>query len=166
MAQEEAHTPLLSPGFARRRFTLATWGSAAGYPLLTLGLSPVMMWLTGTDTDALTGAEGTAALIPLFGFVLYLARGAAHTVRSEQRELAGKARTLASAAQGDDRFEVETRAYHFGITLTAVSSAFNTRILPRRVAADFARRVLGEAKTDGLSPETLRVVQDLGRMEL
>ncbi|MFF8786715.1 hypothetical protein [Streptomyces sp. NPDC015125] len=165
MAQEEAHVLLLSPGFVRRRFTVAMWGSAAGYPLLTVGLSPVAMWLTGTGTDALTGAEGTAALIPLVAFVMYLAWGAAQTVHSEQRELAEKARALASAAGEDDRFEVEARAYHFGITLTAVSSAFNTRILPRRVAADFARRVCDEAQTHGLSPKTLRVVQDLGRME-
>jgi hypothetical protein len=167
MKDEESPAPALTSAAIRRRFTAAAWGSAVAWPLLTAAAAaPLVMWWVGIGWDEMMSADFAAAgLLPVVMMVVYLAVEAVRTVRSEQRDLAKSALDLASAARAGDPSDLSFAARRFGTTLLMASTAFNTRVLPRRTAVTFVRQVRGEAEADGLSPASLQVVQGLARME-
>ncbi|WP_331746352.1 hypothetical protein OG923_33145 (plasmid) [Streptomyces halstedii] len=162
---EESPAADLTPAAVRRRFTAAAWGSAAAWPVLSAAVALVLLWWLDIDRDKVMTADFAAAgLLPLVLMALYLADDAVRTVRKEQKEVAENACGLAFAAHGGDPSELRTSARHFGNSLLQARSAFNTRVLPRQTTLGFARRVLGEAEGGGLSPASLRAVEELAGM--
>lgn len=166
MKDEEAPAPTLTPAAVRRRFTAAAWGSAIAWPVLTAAVTPVLLWWLDIGWDELATADFAAAgLLPLAPVLLYFAVDAARTVRKEQQDVAESARELVGAVHAaDGRRDLSFAARHFGNTLLGASTAFNTRVLPRRTTRAFARQVVREADGDGLSTSSLNVVTDLARM--
>ncbi|TLQ39238.1 hypothetical protein [Streptomyces marianii] len=166
MKDEEAPAPALTPAAVRRRFTAAAWGSAVAWPILTAAVTPLLLWWLDMGWDEVMSAGFAAAgLLPLAPVLVYVAVDAARTVRKEQREVAESARELVSAVRAaGDRRDLSLAAHHLGTTMLGASTAFNTRVLPRRTTRAFARRVMQEADGDGLSPSSLDIVKDLARM--
>ncbi|MFE1190117.1 hypothetical protein [[Kitasatospora] papulosa] len=166
MKDEEAPAPALAPAAVRRRFTAAAWGSAIAWPILTAAVTPVLLWWLDIGWDELATTDFAAAgLLPLAPVILYFAIDAARTVRREQQEVAESARELVDAVRtAGDRRDLSLAARHFGNTMLGASTAFNTRVLPRRIARAFARQVVREADGDGLSQSSLDVVTDLAHM--
>ncbi|GGU39270.1 hypothetical protein GCM10010289_70240 [Streptomyces violascens] len=165
LLMDEREAPALTSVAVRRRFTAAAWGSAIAWPLFTAAGAPVLLWWLDISWDeALTADFATSSLLPLVPVILYFCVAAVRTVRKEQRELAECAVDLVSAAHAGDPLKLRVAARSFGTTLVMASTAFNTRVLPRRTARSFALRVFGEAEAEGLSPASLHVVQGLARM--
>ncbi|MEO3976759.1 hypothetical protein [Streptomyces sp. CAU 1734] len=157
--------PALSVVAVRRRFTAAAWASAVVWPLHVAVAAPLVSWISGVGLNELTAdASGIVGLMPVVLIVAYLSVDAVRTVRAGQREVAAEAAALARAAVDGDRTEAMSSAYRFGLTLLMASTVFNTRVLPRRPARCFAEQVLSESKSRGLSPASLRTVQDLAAM--
>lgn len=166
MKDEEVPAPALTPAAVRRRFTAAAWGSAIAWPILTAAVTPVLLWWLDIGWDEMVTADFAAAgLLPLAPVILYCAVDAFRTVRKEQQQVAESARDLLSAVRASGgRRDLSFAARHFGHTMLGASTAFNTRVLPRRTTLPFARQVVREADGDGLSPSSLDIVKDLARM--
>ncbi|MEJ8654613.1 hypothetical protein WKI65_42935 [Streptomyces sp. MS1.AVA.3] len=162
MARNVDADPLPTADSVRRWFSVAAWGSAAGYPLLALALSPLVMEVSGASWGAVRSVEGgVAALTPVGGIVGYLTWQAMSSVRSARRALTERARDLVAASQKGDPELLETAAEHFSDALLTAYTDFNTRILPRRIGVSLARQVHSEARGEGLGPSTLCVINDL-----
>ncbi|MFE2639519.1 hypothetical protein ACFXKF_32955 [Streptomyces scopuliridis] len=170
MSERDVHAESMSwltSGSVRRRFALAAWGSAAGFLLIAIGVGWMGFELYDMKIDTLVSDEGIGAMVPNAGIVGWLAWRAVREVRLEQRELTESAAALVTAAQGavrgDPQSEFYSSALRFGSQLATVSTAFNTRVFPRRASASFSRQVCREAKGEGLSDTTLRAVQQVAR---
>ncbi|MCX4783935.1 MULTISPECIES: hypothetical protein [unclassified Streptomyces] len=161
MATEVVTLPPLTARSIRRWFSAAIWGSAAGYPLIVLALSPLVMWVLDLDPRSMRSDEWIAALMPVGALVAYQGWQAVSEVRAGLQRLTDSARALVLVSGGGTCRQLEDRADDFTTALLSAYTAFNTRILPRRAALGFARQVHHEARAEGLSPSILRVVQDL-----
>ncbi|MGW1158951.1 hypothetical protein ACWD48_12125 [Streptomyces sp. NPDC002519] len=153
------HLPL-SADSIRRWFFVATCGSVAGSVLLAVTVTPVVMWLGDFRWADVRGSDWPVA-VPPAAAVGWLVWEAVKEIRWQRRALSAKARELAASARSEDGTELRMHAEQFILTLLNASTFFNTRILPRRAARGFARRVRDEAETGEIDAATLRVIDGL-----
>lgn len=153
------HLPL-SADSIRRWFLVAACGSVAGSLLLAAAVTPVVMWLGDFRWVDVRGSDWPVA-VPPAAAVGWLVWEAVKEIRWQRRALSAKARELAASARSEDGTELRMHAEQFIRTLLNASTFFNTRILPRRAARGFARRVRDEAATGEIDAATLRVIDGL-----